>query len=1241
MKTNIKTKVVVILVLLINFINVIKSNGQVDETVIYTDKFESDRDNLIRVKVNRNKNIRLNIADALWPGCYDGTQKEVTNVKILRDQKVEVILHPPSPYEEDVVLSPSYYYDMNKKVLSVLFSKEEDYSKGQIKINFKQRDSYQVCTPYDPAFPNDPGECWTYKPCAPDYFHGYIHFDQIEPISLKKQLPNVICKDISDDYTGINLTTYIKRADNDRAPFNIDSYYFLYHNNGIIAKAGPLQNLEHYYLNVHDLPSNKYHLIAQQYFAFYKDSVVLDLGYFYLEGPPEINNSELPDKYICSGLSFDLKGNVSSINDIFSNTQVNNHFIWNYQKNSNSAVSEVSSGETESRTYLLHFDKVQSEKNGIYFLEARNTCGSITSRKITVQVHNSVSITTPPVSQTICSGTNTSLSVTARAGYGTLRYQWEYKTDNGNWSNIPSSVGTYWTGVTNSTLLINAIQENLPEAKYHYRVKVGDGCSTSNNVYVYNANDVQLQYPTTPPTITAQPSDITICAYGTTNLVVNAVSNYGLQYEWFRKLPNEVVFNSMKDLSNIEDVGFNSNTLTLKKFSIDKTQYYVKVKTVCISPRTSDSKYVTVSTYDNVKILKSPESVTTCIFSSPTFEVEAKAGYGKLSYQWQVRKRWMEDWVDISVNELYSGQNSNKLLLSRIGQNENGNYYQVRVSDECSPISGIAKVNENLVQLTIGSPVINIKNITKDTIICEGTNMELKATVSSGANSLIWQYSENVQGNGLFYGLDSETSNKAVLSLPNVSIKHTGLYRIKAFGNCGYEIEGDYIPLLVLPPSPLTIGDQLEICADADTYDLDKDKVPQDVKGVYTWLLDGFEFKTNLFNPKLHTSGNYIITFVPNDKKPRTCYKDVTRTVNLKSVGGKGSLSFLKNEETINTCIDGEQIVLTDIINDKGGTWKAIKGGGVSTSKGKTIYTPSNNDYTELDPNIYRYTTLENGCSVSIDLNVYVKNNLNKISLPIIEPVCPETTVSLEPTSSLPGQEKYLFYKNDNKIFEGKKYDYTVSENTKLQIKSLNNFGCISEPITVDISTVFGTGNVTISPYTAVLKQKVEFNYDGTNYDDGMLFEWNFNDETEPNFYDVVHISQYFYQPKTLNIDFIMKSPKGCTKTIPATLVISGKPWIPFPDWPNWPDAPINSGPLSIGVDNNSIVKPWPNPVATTLNFSSVISKCVVYDIAGRMMVKIDKGEIKQVDVSALLPGIYVVELESNSSKAVYKIVKN
>lgn len=178
---------------------------------------------------------------------------------------------------------------------------------------------------------------------------------------------------------------------------------------------------------------------------------------------------------------------------------------------------------------IIFFPTGGTVNTNTIYARLTNTATGTPSGNITVSSTNAVtqnvavtgtvtpapSITTAPVASEICAGANTTFSVTASNATG---YQWQVNTGSG-FNNITNTAP--YSGATTATLTITGATVALNG--YQYRVVV-TGCTPS-------ATSAAATLTINPsPSITAQPSNSTICAGANTSFSA-AVSN-AIGYQW-------------------------------------------------------------------------------------------------------------------------------------------------------------------------------------------------------------------------------------------------------------------------------------------------------------------------------------------------------------------------------------------------------------------------------------------------------------------------------------------------------------------------------------------------------------------------------------------------------------------------------------------------------------------------------------------------------------------------------------
>ena len=237
-----------------------------------------------------------------------------------------------------------------------------------------------------------------------------------------------------------------------------------------------------------------------------------------------------------------------------------------------------------------------------YFCVVNNGYGSATSNTAEVTVSAPVgvapSITQHPVATTITSGQAATLSVTA-TGTDPLTYAWYRASDE-------ATVGTA------ATISISPTSTE----SYFCTVNNGYGSAVSNTAEVTVSAAAGVA-----PSITQQPSSVSIIAGESTTLNVIATGDAPLTYQWYK---NGLVVQGA-NLSNLQ--------LTSVQLSEDGSSYTVSVSNA-FGTVTSSSAILSVGEQTfAASITQHPSNVTVVSGSSATFSVVA-SGTAPLTYQW-------------------------------------------------------------------------------------------------------------------------------------------------------------------------------------------------------------------------------------------------------------------------------------------------------------------------------------------------------------------------------------------------------------------------------------------------------------------------------------------------------------------------------------------------------------------------------------------------------------------------------
>jgi len=275
-------------------------------------------------------------------------------------------------------------------------------------------------------------------------------------------------------------------------------------------------------------------------------------------------------------------------------------YQWELSTNGGGTYTPIT-GAT-SATYNIASVAV-TDNNNMYRCVVSGTCApAATSSAATLLVSSSITVTTNPISQTVCEGTN--LSFTVAAGGSGLSYQWEVSTNGGtSWNNIAN--GGVYSGATTPTLTITGVPPTFNT--YRYRATVSNAACTPG------VSTVATLTVNTFPVITAQPQNATICEGASQSFSVTATTGVGtLSYQW------QLSVNGGTTWTNL--AGATSSTFAQTAIPAGQNTYRFRViVTAGCGSVTSNAAVLTVNTYP---VISFTAPAVTCV-SDPSFTLSA------------------------------------------------------------------------------------------------------------------------------------------------------------------------------------------------------------------------------------------------------------------------------------------------------------------------------------------------------------------------------------------------------------------------------------------------------------------------------------------------------------------------------------------------------------------------------------------------------------------------------------------
>ena len=322
-----------------------------------------------------------------------------------------------------------------------------------------------------------------------------------------------------------------------------------------------------------------------------------------------------------------------------------------------------------------------------------NAAGSVTSSTATLTINVPPSITTQPSSVTITAGQTATFSVTA-TGTAPLSYQW-------------SQNGTAISGATSSSYTTPAETTSANGTQFTVVVSNSVGNVTSN------AATLTVNAAPVAPSITTQPSSVTITAGQTATFSVTATGTAPLSYQW------------KKNGTSIPGATAASYT-TPAETTADNGAQFIVVVSNSVGNVTSNAATLTVNPASVApSITTQPSSVTITAGQTATFSVTA-TGTAPLSYQWSQN------------GTAISGATSSSYTTPAETTSANGTQFTVVVSNS------VGNVTSNAATLTVNAAPVapSITTQPSSVTITAGQTATFSVT-ATGTAPLSYQWKKN------------------------------------------------------------------------------------------------------------------------------------------------------------------------------------------------------------------------------------------------------------------------------------------------------------------------------------------------------------------------------------------------------------------------------------------------------------------------------------------------------------------
>ncbi|MBX9853868.1 MAG: T9SS type A sorting domain-containing protein [Cytophagaceae bacterium] len=372
------------------------------------------------------------------------------------------------------------------------------------------------------------------------------------------------------------------------------------------------------------------------------------------------------------------------------------------------------------------------------------------------QVHCSLTsvqnpnITGNPGNQSVCTGGNTSFTVTA-TGTG-LTYFWE-RFNGATWNDPP---GAIYSGQGTNTLTLTGVV--IAQNGYLFRCTVTGACGP------VTSNQATLTV-TDPPIITVQPPNRNTCSATTFTITATGATTYQWEVD-----PNTGTFANVPAAAPYSNT--TTNTLGISSIAGLNNYKYRCVVSNGVCSVTSAQGTLTTASVPNVT--SPPPDRTICSGTGTTFPVTAT---GATTYQWEVDPN-TGTFANVPAAAPYSNTTTATLNISNVAGLNNYKY-------RCVITNACGSVNSAQGTLTVSAgPAITTQPV--NTTTCVNNNPTF-TVVASGVTTYSWERDRN-DGNGFgaapggFYS--GQTTNTLTVNSAQTS-QNGYLFRVILTNSCG------------------------------------------------------------------------------------------------------------------------------------------------------------------------------------------------------------------------------------------------------------------------------------------------------------------------------------------------------------------------------------------------------------------------------------------------------------------------
>jgi len=586
-----------------------------------------------------------------------------------------------------------------------------------------------------------------------------------------------------------------------------------------------------------------------------------------------------------------------------------------------------------------------------------------------------------PGSQTICSGSTTSIALSNPNAVGGTTYSWTIFAS----SNVTgAAIGS---GNTIGQTLTSA--DGFNSGTVTYRVTPSaNGCSGVFTDVTITVDPV--------PTLSINNTVFTVCDGGTPTIsLTNPNGVTGVAYEW---TVSATGVTGASNSAGPSAAGLINQALTLSTSNTAGSVVYT-VWATAAGCKSSPVQTVTVNVNPIPNVLATPGSQTICSGSTTSIALSNPNAVGGTTYSWTVSS------TNVTGSIAGSGSEISQVLSSTTGNTPGSVIYTITPSaNGCNGISTTVTITVN------PNPTLAVNNTIFT--ICDGQTPTITLTNpnSVGGVGYVWtQVSANVTGAINQAAPVAAGAINTALSLVTSNTPGSVVYSVQSVANGCYSAVQTVT--VTVNPIPSANGTDFTICSSQNAV-VSINASPQNVAGtVFSWIVIPTANVIGASNGNGSTTsqalsltdysvGSVIYRITPLANGCTGPTKDITVTVDPIAVVDAGSDYAVCQPSTI---------LLTGSIGGAAtsGTWQIVTGSGsisVSATSGTTVtatYTVAPADIATTA--VFRLITNDPDgaalpCNPASDILNVAVNRAPTVSLPADYTVCEPSTISLTGT---------------------------------------------------------------------------------------------------------------------------------------------------------------------------------------------------------------------------------------------------